>query len=366
MIKVQNLAHTAGDFHLGEVSFSVRAGEYFVVLGPTGAGKTLLLESITGLHRNPPGSVWIAGQDVSGFMPEERNIGYVPQDYALFPFLTVKENILFPLRVRRRRARRGLSDYHEIVDLLKIDHLLKRGTRDLSGGEKQRVALARALVIRPKLLLLDEPFAALHAGFRRKLWMEMRLLHRQLQTTAVHVTHDLEEAFTLCQRAAVLIDGKLEQIGSRDQVLREPSNEKVATFLGMMNVFRGRVVEIDCGRSRVGIRCKDHQFNAPLKRELSVGDEVGFCIHPEQIRISPDASGAAARSDESRLRARLVTTVTHGTARMLYFKLLHSSCTCGEYDLEVRLPHGGWEGVGVGEGEEVTLVIREEGIHVFA
>lgn len=365
MIRVQGLACVAGDFRLGEVSFSTEPGEYFVILGPTGAGKTLLLECIAGLHRNPPGTVWINGQDVSAWMPEERHVGYVPQDYALFPFLSVKENILFPLRVRHRRDRNPLSGFQEIVDLLRINHLLDRGTRDLSGGERQRVALARALVIRPKLLLLDEPFAALHAGFRRKLWMEMRLLHRQLGTTVIHVTHDLEEAFTLCQRAAVVIDGKVEQIGSRTEVLRRPRNEKVATFLGMMNIFHGRVASIDSERGSTSIHCKDYQFQAPLRQGLSVGDEVSFCVHPEQIGILADESGSAARGDESRLPARLVTAVAHAAARMLYFKLLHSSCKCGEYDLEVRLPATQKEGVALNEGQEATLVIGKDAVHFF-
>jgi ABC-type sugar transport system ATPase subunit len=365
MIRVQNLACRAGDFRLGEVSFSVRAGEYFVVLGPTGAGKTLLLESIAGLHRNPPQSVWIDGLDVSGWMPEERGIGYVPQDYALFPFLSVKDNILFPVQVRRKWDGQADADFRQIVGLLRIGHLLHRKTQGLSGGERQRVALARALVIRPKLLLFDEPFAALHAGLRRKLWMEMRLLHRQLQTTVIHVTHDLEEAFTLSERAAVLIDGKVEQIGSRNQILQEPVNEKVATFLGIMNLFHGFVAEIDSGARSVCVRSKDYQFHAPLREELSVGDGVGFCILPERIAVLADASGAAPGDDESRLHARLVTAVSQRAARVLYFKLPHSSCRCAEYDLEVRLPLADQAGAGLCEGQEATLVIGKDAVHVF-
>jgi ABC-type sugar transport system ATPase subunit len=365
MIRIENLACSAGDFCLGKLSFSVRPGEYFGILGPTGAGKTLLLESVAGLHRNPRGTVWIDGQDVSARMPEERNIGYVPQDYALFPFLSVKQNILFPFRVRRRRAAEAASHFQAIVSLLKIDHLLDRGTRDLSGGEKQRVALARALVIRPRLLLLDEPFGALHAGFRRKLWMEMRSLHRQLGTTVIHVTHDLEEAFTLCGRAAVLIDGQVEQIGTRNEVLRRPQNEKVATFLGMMNVFRGRVERVEVGGHSAWIRSKDYEFRAPLPRVLSVGEHVGFCVDPERIRISSDASESTDPCAAGRLRARLVASVLHGSARLLYFKLLHSSCTCGEYDLEVRVPADQQGAAALSEGEEARLSVAQDAVWIF-
>lgn len=366
MIEVRNLTHVVRDFCLGEFSFFVPAGEYFVVLGPTGAGKTMLLECIAGLHPNRPGQVWIEGHDVSAWTPEERNIGYVPQDYALFPFLSVRENILFPLRLRHRRNRVDLSSFHDIVELLRITHLLDRRTRHLSGGERQRVALARALVIRPKLLLLDEPYAALHAGLRRKLWMEMRLLHDRLGTTVIHVTHELEEAFTLCERVAVLIEGSLEQIGSKEEILYEPVNEDVAMFLGMINIFNGRVTRVDEDRNRVYLQVRDHEFTVPFRQGLSAGDKVGFCVHADRIKIPADGFKPTPTEGEWHLRARLVTSVSYGTIRTLYFKIITSSSKCGEYDLEVRLPAEQARRVELHKDEETTLVIKEEAVHIFA
>ncbi|MGD8501612.1 MAG: ATP-binding cassette domain-containing protein, partial [Phycisphaerales bacterium] len=337
MIEVRDLAHANGDFRLGALSFSLRAREYFVVLGPTGAGKTMLLECIAGLHPNRPGSVWIEGQDASLWMPEERDIGYVPQDCALFPFLSVKENILFPLRLRRRPDQCALSSFREIVGLLRIGHILERKTRGLSGGEQQRVALARALVTRPKLLLLDEPYGSLHAGLRRKLWVEMRLVHARLGTTVIHVTHGLDEAFTLSERAAVLIEGKIEQIGCKNDIVRTPSNEKVAEFLGMVNIFTGRVTRIDPGGRRMCLRFRGHELHVPLIEGFSAPDRIRFCIHADQIRILADED-AASHSGNNCLRARLVVAATDGTTATLYCKIVDSSCKCGEYDLEVRLP----------------------------
>jgi len=365
MIEVRDLVHTKGDFQLGALSFSLRTGEYFVVLGPTGAGKTMLLECIAGLHPNRPGSVWMEGRDASSWMPEERNIGYVPQDCALFPFLSVKENILFPLRLRGQPDQNALSSYREIVELLRIDHILERKTRGLSGGEQQRVALARALVTRPKLLLLDEPYGALHAGLRRKLWVEMKLVHARLGTTVIHVTHGLDEAFTLGERAAVLIEGKIEQIGCQNELLPTPSNERVAAFLGMVNVFAGRVTRIDSGQCRMSLQFRGHELEVALRRGSSVADKVRFCIHADQISILADEV-AAGYGGNNCLRARLVVSATDGTTATLYFKILDSSCKCGVYDLEVRLPAVQARTRKLDEGREMKLVIPTGAVHIFS
>lgn len=366
MIEIRNLSHTIDGFHLDRVSFLVREGEYFVILGPTGSGKTILLEYIAGVHPNSSGAVWINGQDVSAQTPEERNLGYVPQDYVLFPFLSVEENILFPLRVRHKLDEEALTYFRKIVGLLTIDHLLKRQIQKLSGGEKQRVALARALVTKPNVLLLDEPYAALHAGLRRRLWVDMRLLHRLLGTTVVHVTHDLEEAFALGRRAVVLINGKLEQIGTRNEILHHPNSEKVAVFLGIVNVFRGSVVKIDSHHNCVCIHYRDYKISAPLKEKLSVGDEIGFCIRGEQVEVSADEFKLTADDESNHFRARLVVSVSHGNVYSLYFKILASHCTCAEYDLEVRLPIGRQKELNLREGQEAMLTIRKDAIHIFS
>ena len=365
MIEVRDLAHTNGDFRLGTLSFSLQAGEYFVVVGPTGAGKTMLLECIVGLHANRTGSVWIEGQDVSSWMPEERNIGYVPQHYALFPFLSVKENILFPLHLRGRPDQSYLSRFREIVDLLRIGHILERNTQGLSGGEQQRVALARALVMGPKLLLLDEPYAALHAGLRRKLWVEMRLVHARLGTTVIHVTHDLEEAFILGERAAVLIEGRIAQVGCKNDILRKPISESVAAFLGMVNIFSGRVTRIVRDQRCMYVQARGCEFALPLRQGLSVGDKVGFCIHADRIRILADEPGAASCCGQNCLSARLVVAASDGTTQTLYFKIQRSSCKCGEYDLEVRLPDAEAVEGELQEGQETMLSIGKGAIHVF-
>ncbi len=214
MIELRGLGTEAGAFRLRGVTLSVGAGEYIAVTGPTGSGKTVLLESIAGLRRNAKGTVFIRGEDVSRWPPEWRGIGYVPQDRVLFPFLDVRENIAFPLRLRGAGRAEIQAALSETAAMLGIEGLLGRRVGKLSGGEAQRVALARALVVKPAVLLLDEPFGSIHPALRRKLWHEIEALHRRTGFTAVHVTHDPEEAAALASRSVLLVDGAIERIGA--------------------------------------------------------------------------------------------------------------------------------------------------------
>ncbi|RLG70326.1 MAG: hypothetical protein DRO11_06430, partial [Methanobacteriota archaeon] len=203
-LQIEDLWVDLAEFRLCEVNLDIAAGEYFVILGPTGAGKTVLLETIAGLHRPLRGRIVLAGQDITHAPPERRNIGFVYQDYALFPHLNVAQNIAFGLKLRGM----GRSDVEErvaaISELLRIQHLLHRMPEALSGGEAQRVALARALVIEPELLLLDEPLSALDPETREALQQELGQIHQKLGTTTIHVTHNFEEAVALGDRIAVL------------------------------------------------------------------------------------------------------------------------------------------------------------------
>jgi ABC-type Fe3+/spermidine/putrescine transport system ATPase subunit len=261
MIEINGLSLRLGEFHLKDINLSIGDGEYFVILGPTGAGKTVLLECIAGIHQIKQGVIRFDDADVTRRLPEERNLGYVPQDYVLFPFLNVFDNIAFGLKQAKTTRAATREAVGKLADLMGIAHLLRRDTRSLSGGEKQRVALARALATSPRILLLDEPLGALDLRTAKYLRVELRRIHRQLGLTTVHITHDLMEALEMADRVAIVQGGQVEQVAEPEKMLFYPEGEKVAEFIGAPNILdcdycrdlgKG-VMEVGCGRLKLTV-----------------------------------------------------------------------------------------------------------------
>ncbi len=236
-VRLEGVCVEVGSFRLESVSLEVHAGEYLVVLGPTGCGKTVLLETLLGLHSPRRGRVVLGGRDASGSPPEERNLGYIPQDYALFPTMTVRQNLAFGPEIRRWPQARVRSRVEELLELLGLDHLAERYPAHLSGGEKQRVALGRALAVNPGTLILDEPLSALDTGRRSELAGRLRSLQRQIHGSFLHVCHDLDEALRVADRIAIMREGRLVQVGAPEEVLQRPQDAFVARFTGNPNVF---------------------------------------------------------------------------------------------------------------------------------
>lgn len=237
MIRVTDLSLRLGGFVLDRVSLAVAPGEFFVLMGPTGSGKTIILESIAGLVALQGGTIHIAGHDVGALPPERRKVSLVYQDHALFPHLTVLENVTFGQRYHGIDAADGRREALGLLERLGLTHLAGRLPGHLSGGEKQRVALARALACRPDVILLDEPLSSLDPQFRDDLRAALKTLHVQMGLTVLMVTHDFVDALTLASRAAVLRHGRLEQVGSINEIFRQPRTPFVAAFVGMKNVF---------------------------------------------------------------------------------------------------------------------------------
>ena len=225
MLKIEKLELTAGDFRLKSLSQTIEDGEYFVLMGPTGSGKSLLLKGICGLIPLLSGKVFISDRDVTTLQPKYRRVGYVPQNSSLFSNLTVKRNITFPLEIRKTEKHITERKVAEIAEMLKITHLLERGTHYLSGGETQKVAIARALASDPDILLLDEPVSAVDEPTRFELCSELVRIQRELKISTVHVCHSLAEAKSVSDRVGIMINGELRTTGKLDDILNSGTDD---------------------------------------------------------------------------------------------------------------------------------------------
>ncbi len=243
MIRLQDVSLQLGEFRLDRVSLEVPEGGYGLVIGPTGSGKTSLLEAVAGHVPLASGTIELAGRNVTSAPPERRAVGFVYQTYHLFPHCSVRQNIAYGLRADRPAAERA-ARVDELAGLLGLGPLLDRSIRGLSGGEQQRVALARALAPRPRILLLDEPFAAVDPALRRVLRRELLQLREREHVTTLHVTHDVEDALRLGDVVAVLAEGRVAQAGPPEHVFRYPNSAFVATFLGSGTVLKGTVARV--------------------------------------------------------------------------------------------------------------------------
>ena len=348
MIQVRNLCVDLGVFALHDVNLDVKPGEYFIILGPTGAGKTVLLESIAGLYPIKSGQIWLGGKEVTRLEPEKRGISIVYQDQVLFPHLSVKDNITFGLKLRKKNRQEIEAILDWLAELLTIPHLLNRRPDTLSGGERQKVALARALSIKPQLLLLDEPLSALDPENREGVQRELRRLHNQVKVTTVHVTHDFEEAIALGDRIAVLGDGCIKQIGTSEQIFRQPNSEFVARFAMVRNIFVGEVTDGD-GENAV--------FCTEDTKLAVVTDLRGKChasLRPEDILISHAPFHSSARNSF----CGTITSITDKGAILYLTVTLPPDFIC-------LVTRNSFEAMGLGEGNKVYITFKASAVHIF-
>jgi molybdate/tungstate transport system ATP-binding protein len=276
MIRLENLDVRLHGFSLQKIDFGIEKGEFFTLLGPTGAGKTVVLEAVIGLVPVTEGRIWINSRDVTRLPPEKRGISIVYQDYALFPHLTVHENIVYGLRYHKKGGRKAGKNLDFLIDRFSLRHILGRSILNLSGGEMQRVALARALAVDPSLLLLDEPLSALDPNFREEIREILKKLHADTGITVLMVTHDFSEAQYLGQRSAVINEGRLEQVGTVTEIFHQPATPFVAKFVGMKNVFSAI---FEGGKAYVG--------NLQIEMGCNVEEHKKYiAMRPEDIHIS--------------------------------------------------------------------------------
>jgi iron(III) transport system ATP-binding protein len=278
-LRVRAISKRFGSFAgLEDVSLDIYAGEFVSFLGPSGCGKTTLLRAISGLDIQTGGTIEQGGRDISRLPVSQRDFGIVFQSYALFPNLTIAENVGYGLRSQRRPRQEIAARVGELLELVGLPDQAPKYPAQLSGGQQQRIALARALALSPGLLLLDEPLSALDARVRARLRGEIRDLQRRLGITTIMVTHDQEEALTMSDRIVVISKGRVEQIGTPDEIYNRPASTFVADFIGKMNFLAGRLLAPD----RADVQGAVLSFAEPI--ELGPGVQVTVCIRPEDVK----------------------------------------------------------------------------------
>ncbi|MDE3089405.1 MAG: ABC transporter ATP-binding protein [Chloroflexota bacterium] len=342
-LSLDQVSLSLGAFALRDISFTLAPGEIFVVLGPSGAGKSVLLETIAGFYRPDAGTIKIGERDLTAAPPEARRIGFMFQDYALFPHLTVAQNIQFARRDDPPRAR-------ELLARLNLTPLADRKPANLSGGEKQRVALARALAMDPALFLFDEPLSALDARARDALRDELGTLLRQLGLPAIYVTHDQTEALVLADKIAVLRDGALLQIGAPSEIFNTPADEFVANFVGVETVLEGQVLSASDGDVRIALGDREiHAVGEHAARHVLV------CIRPEDVALARGVRGDS--SVRNQFDARVVAVAALGPL----FKI---TLDCG-FPLVAYVTKQSYLELQLAPGARVVASVKATAIHLI-
>ncbi|MHC4122552.1 MAG: ATP-binding cassette domain-containing protein [Planctomycetota bacterium] len=345
MLELQSISKSFGSFAMSDVSLRIDDGEYFILLGPSGVGKSVLIEIIAGLTRPDDGQIFWDDKNITFKSPEARGFAVVYQDYALFPHLTVRQNITYGPRVAGIDSASVAERLRMLADMLDIRELLDRRPLKLSGGEQQRVALARALAVEPKMLLLDEPLSALDTNTRLRLRRELKRINRELNISVLHVTHDPQESITLGDRICVMLDNKVRQVATPTELFRKPSNPEVAGFLGMRNVLSVTTVkEAEC------LVCGQ-------KIHVSSADDTTshIWIKPEEILLSTKPFDSSARNQ---FRCRAAELSQHNS-------LLGVEVTSGEMSLTALVTYTSFKELGIEVGAEVYITFKSSAVHCF-
>jgi molybdate transport system ATP-binding protein len=356
-----HIAKDLGNFSLN-LSLSLQKG-LTVLFGPSGSGKTLTLHTIAGLVEPDSGTIHLNGvvffdkkRGVNLPIPHRR-VGYVFQEPSLFPHMNVFENIAYGIsglssEERRRRVR-------HMIDKMRLSGLEKNFPHQISGGQKQRVALARAFVASPLLLLLDEPFASLDNPVREKLRLDLIRVREEDHVPVVFVTHDVEEAFVLSDEIVVLNDGKVEQIGSKEDIFYRPQTQNVAKFFGVKNIFHGKITEIhpEEGKMTVWVEEKDFQASIPYGEGAAVGEWTRFCIRPGEIMILKEDRPIKKNLKANVFTGKIARIVEKGAEHTLFFKQGRD-----DYDFEISLPNLAYRSLRIKEGQLVKVAFKWESI----
>jgi molybdate/tungstate transport system ATP-binding protein len=345
MIEIKDLFIKFPGFALQDINLSIPNGEFFMLLGPTGAGKTLILEAIAGIVPITAGHIFVKGKEITRLPPEHRGTGIVYQDYALFPHLSVLKNITYGLRYHKNDPMASKKRVTRLMEQLGLEPLAQRSTHNLSGGEKQRISLARALAVNPSVLLLDEPLSALDPNFREDIRDLLKKLHQEVKTTFLMVTHDFAEAMFLGERMAVLNDGKIDQIGPVSEVFHKPATPFVAKFMGIKNVFHASF-------KHTKARVDNLEFHLQSPPEE---DRHYVAIRPEDIIISRNGT---LGNDVNSFQAKVMGIADRGP----YYEV---SAGTGDVIFTVMLSKKDFFKSKLQKGKDIHVIIRSSAIQVF-
>jgi len=357
-LEVENLSLVLGAFALRGVSLALEPGEILVLMGPNGAGKSVILEAIAGFHRPAQGRVRIGGRDLTAAPPEARHVGYVFQNFALFPHLSVVQNVRFGMQARggtRFDASEGERRIAALLERFGLTRLAQRRPADLSGGEKQRVALARALATDPAVFLFDEPFSALDAATRDALRDELADFLRESRVPAIYVTHDYAEAMTFADQAAVVDGGAIAQSGPAEQVLSAPWTARIARMIGVENIVEGRVRTVLVGEAVVALGTSD--FRIPLRgRAVVAGQRVSVSVRAEDLSLL--STGELPAAAHVALPARVLRLANQGP-------LVRVGCDCG-FPLTVYATRAQCRQLALAPGQVAVVGLSPQALNLLA
>jgi len=399
MIRIEGLSIIFDSFKIIDLNIKIEEEGFHFLLGPTGSGKTLILESIMGLHKPKKGKIWIGEREVQGLHPEQREISYVPQDLALFPHLKVKENILYGIKAKNLKVQAYEEYVQALIQVMKIGHLLERYPANLSGGEKKKVALLRALAPKPRLLLLDEPLSDLDPSIKAEIQQLLKTLHSSFHPTILCVTHDFEEAYFLSDRITIFIDGNVEQVGGRDEIFSKPRSKKVAQFLGIRNLYRAKVLRRDEILQRVilgvhpttprregqGLLRVDPERRLPTppsksglgaaewvnglqlsmpmslcRDSVEVGTEVDLFIRPEEVMIIREGKPVKESLKQNIFLGKIVEI-----SERRRYHTVHLQTIEGKIPIEVAIPNYAFRNLNLSMGKIVEVALRDESLWVM-
>lgn len=355
LLRGEDISIRLGDFHLDHVSVEVAEGDYCCILGETGAGKSVLLESFIGMYPHMKGKVFLRDRDITNLPPEKRKLGIVYQDYMLFPNLNVYDNIAFGLRKRNLSKGEINGRVHTMAERLAISHLMDRDVRTLSGGEKQRTAISRALVTEPHVLLMDEAFSALDTTTRERMRGFIRDLVRELGTTVVHVTHDVDDVWALASKVVVMFDGKVLQAGAPRDVFCRPLPGQVANFVGACNVFPATVGPFS-GGDLTPILAGNRGSALFSSDEARPGESVIASVRPESITLAPHRLEISARNQ---LRGRILAAERRGP-----LVWVQGETEAGP--MKAVLTESGLESMGLAPGDEAFFIFKAGNLRILS